>query len=174
MASLREKVLDSRLVTLESRSRVIMEAEMRRRSGSSLEMVERLILMGGLTIAARPIRRRAFRVLLPMTVAMRTSVLPEMREAKETANSGALVPNATMVRPMSCLGTLKLEAVDEAPSTNQSAPLISKTNPIARSSICMIVSMSVFCYLWCNYSIRIVKCKGLGGGDSVWIMGSDL
>ena len=144
MASLREKVLDSRLVTLESRSRVIIDAEISRRSGSSFEIVVRLILIGGLTIAARPTRRSAFKTLLPITVAIKTSVLPEIREANETASSGALVPKATMVRPMSCLGTLKLEAVDEAPSTSQSAPLTSRAKPITKNRICRNISMFVF------------------------------
>ena len=107
IASLREKVRVSVSVMPESRRSVIMEAEIRRRRGSSFEIVFLLILMGGLTMAAMPTRRRAFRTLLPITVAIRTSVFPERSEANETASSGALVPKATMVRPINCLGTLK-------------------------------------------------------------------
>ena len=113
-ASLREKVFESRFEMLESRSKTIIEAEIKRRRGSSFEIVARLIRIGGATTAASPTRRRALRVLLPITKAIKTSVFPEISEANETASSGALVPNATIVRPISCLETLKLgvELVD--------------------------------------------------------------
>lgn len=88
-------------------------------------------------------RRRTLIILLPMTLPTRMSVLPLMRELKETASSGAPVPKATIVRPMSNLLILKLEATDEAPSTSQSAPLMRKMKPIINSKICNMISIMV-------------------------------
>ena len=53
-----------------------------------------------------------------------------------TAASGAEVPIATMVRPMINCGIPSLSAILLAPSTNQSAPLISSTNPATRNTVC--------------------------------------
>ena len=49
-----------------------------------------------------------------------------------TAASGALVPIATIVNPIIIEGTLNFFAIDEAPSTNTSAPFISNANPIIK------------------------------------------
>ena len=68
-------------------------------------------------------------MLLPMTFPKTMSPLPEMIDLTLTANSGALVPKATMVRPMSILETLKWRATEEAPSTKMSAPFIKMTKP---------------------------------------------
>jgi len=54
--------------------------------------------------------------LLPMTLPRSISVVPFMSEEIETANSGAPVPKAMMVRPMSILLTLKWDATEEAAS----------------------------------------------------------
>ena len=80
-------------------------------------------------------------ILLPMTLPIRISVLPLISEEKETASSGAPVPKATMVRPMRSLLTLKLDATDEAPFTNQSAPLIRSAKPMISKMICRNISM---------------------------------
>ena len=47
-----------------------------------------------------------------------------------TASSGALVPKATMVNPISIFDILKFPATADAPSTKISAPLIRMINPI--------------------------------------------
>ena len=123
--------------------------EINSRSGSSLETVSFLTLIGWMT-AAIPISNKTLMILLPMTLPMRMSVLPLISDEKETANSGAPVPKATIVRPMRSLLTLKLEATDEAPSTNQSAPLISKMKPMISIKTCSIISMMVMIipYFW--------------------------
>ena len=82
-------------------------------------------------------------ILLPMTLPSSKSVLPEMREEIETASSGAPVPIATIVRPMICFEILKFEAILEAPDTNISAPLMRKTKPAIKISICNAISMFV-------------------------------
>ena len=140
MASAREKVLITASARLTSRSSTIRAVEIRSRSGSSFETVSFLTLMGRMT-AAMPIKSRTLMILLPMTLPIRISVLPLIKDEKDTANSGAPVPKATIVRPMRSLLTLKLEATDEAPSTSQSAPLISKMKPIIRIKTCNIISM---------------------------------
>ncbi len=139
-ASLLEKTLLMAPVRLTSRNKMIRAVEMRRRRGSSFETVSFLILMGRIT-AAIPTNRRTLIILLPMTLPRRMSVLPLISDEKETASSGAPVPNATMVRPIKSLLTLKLAATDEAPSTSQSAPLMRRRNPTIRRVICNIMSM---------------------------------
>ena len=128
-----------------SRNKKTSPTVVRRRSGSSFEMVFLLILIG-LMSAAMPIKSRMFKILLPMTLPRSMSVLPLTMEVIETASSGAPVPKATMVRPMSCLLILKFEATLDAPSTSQSAPLIKMTKPPTRSKTCnnMLVSMCLF------------------------------
>ena len=74
-------------------------------------------------------------ILLPITFPKTISELPLARALIETANSGALVPKATIVNPMSILGTLKFKAVEEAPSTKISAPLIRKIKPSINNKI---------------------------------------
>ena len=127
-ASLREKMLVVASARVVSRTKTMRAVEMRSSRGSSLETVSFLTRMGWMR-AATPISRRTLMMLLPMTLPSRMSVLPLMSDEKETASSGAPVPKATMVRPIRSLLTLKLEATEEAPSTSQSAPLMSKTKP---------------------------------------------
>ena len=117
-----------------SRKRKTSPMDVRRSKGSSLEIVLRLILIG-LMRAATPMRSKMLIMLLPRTLPRSISVLPESIEEIETANSGAPVPKATMVRPITCLDTLKLDATLLAPSTSQSAPLIRMAKPKSNNSI---------------------------------------
>ena len=116
--------------------------EISSKSGSSLDTVSFLTLIGRMR-AATPINRRTLIMLLPTTFPIKMSVLPPIREEKETANSGAPVPKATIVRPMSNLLTLKFDAADDAPSTNQSAPLMRRANPIININICSAISITI-------------------------------
>lgn len=113
--SARVIVLASAFMRMVSRKRTMRAVEMRRRSGSSFLMVSFLMRIGRMR-AAMPIKRRMFRMLLPMTLPRSMSVVPLIREEMETASSGAPVPKAIMVRPISILLTLKWEAVEEAAS----------------------------------------------------------
>ena len=142
-ASLRSILLEMLPMMLVSRNSTIRIVEMRRSIGSSFEIVFLLILIGWM-VAAIPIRSRMLTMLLPMTLPRSISVLPEAREEMETASSGAPVPKATMVRPINCLLTLKLAAVEEAPAISQSAPLIRKTNPTTKSKSCNKMSICLF------------------------------
>ena len=82
-------------------------------------------------------------MLLPMTLPSNISVLPLMRAEMETANSGAPVPKATMVRPTSCLLILQCEAIEEAPETSQSAPLIRRAKPTISRMICNAIYIMI-------------------------------
>lgn len=55
-----------------------------------------------------------------------------------TTNSGAEVPNATIVKPITKSDTLYFLANAEAPSTSQFAPKIRETNPV-RTNITGII-----------------------------------
>ncbi len=103
-------------------------------------MVDFLILMGWMR-AAIPISRRILRMLLPMTLPRSMSVLPFMRAEMDTANSGAPVPKATIVRPTNCLLILQCAAIEEEPETSQSAPLMRRTKPIMSKMICSAISI---------------------------------
>ena len=113
--SARVMVLASAFMRMVSRKRTMRAVEMRRRSGSSFLMVSFLMRIGRMR-AAMPIKRRMFSMLLPMTLPRSMSVVPLTREEMETASSGAPVPKAIMVRPISILLTLKWEAAEEAAS----------------------------------------------------------
>ena len=68
----------------------------------------------------------------PTTLATLISFCPAKDDVTLTAASGALVPIATIVNPIIIEGTLNFFAIDEAPSTNTSAPFISNANPIIK------------------------------------------
>ena len=67
-------------------------------------------------------------------------------EMIEVANSGALVPNATMVKPITSAGIRSFAATPDAPSTNQSAPLIKATNPTSKSASAQTTSQNIILY----------------------------
>lgn len=68
-------------------------------------------------------------MLLPSTFPIAISVLPDMLAKMLTISSGAEVPNATMVKPITIDEILSFLAIEDDPSTSKSAPLISKTKP---------------------------------------------
>lgn len=142
MASAREKVLMTASAKLTSSSNIISAVDISSSKGSSFETVSLLTLIGRI-MAAMLISRRTLMILLPRTLPTKISVLPLISEEKETASSGAPVPNATIVRPISSLLTLKFDAMEEDPSTKKSAPLISKMNPVIRSSVCKNISICI-------------------------------
>ena len=68
-------------------------------------------------IAAIPRMSKIFARLLPTIFPKAISVFPLKLEIKLTASPGALVPNATMVNPITNSEILNLFAVAEVPST---------------------------------------------------------
>ena len=72
----------------------------------------------------------------PKTLPIASPALPFIADVILIAASGALVPNATIVRPMTICGMPNFLAIMDAPSTNQSAPFINMTNPTIKSDAC--------------------------------------
>ena len=84
----------------------------------------------GFTIAVIPITTKKLNIFDPTTFAIAMSFWPFNAAVTLTAASGALVPNATIVSPINNDGILNFLAIDDAPDTNPSAPLINNKNPI--------------------------------------------
>ena len=77
---------------------------------------------------------KIFKILLPTTFPTVMPALPFKAAVILTAASGALVPMATIVRPITNCGMPNLSAIPDVPSTNQSAPFTSSTKPSANNS----------------------------------------
>ena len=88
-----------------------------------------LLILNGIMRTAKPKITNIFEMLLPITFPNNISAFPAKCELKEIANSGADVPNATIVRPITAVGIFKFLAKDADPSTKKSAHLISSRNP---------------------------------------------
>ncbi len=142
IASLREMPFVSPLAREMSRNRTTSAVEISKRIGISFLTVSFLTLIGQIK-APTPIKRSTFKILLPITLPSNMSVLPLIKELIEMASSGALVPKATIVRPIKSLETLKLVAIDEEPETSQSAPRMRNIKPKMRRMICNIISMFI-------------------------------
>lgn len=84
--------------------------------------------------AQMPSTHRRLKILEPTTLLSAISLEPQRAAEVLTANSGALVPKATMVSPMISPGTLKFLARAELPSTKRSAPFIKAANPITSNN----------------------------------------
>ena len=89
----------------------------------------------GCIIAQMPSTPRRLNIFEPVTLLRAISFAPLSAAEVLTASSGALVPIATIVRPMITPGTLKFFARAELPSTKKSAPLIRARKPTASRSI---------------------------------------
>ena len=89
--------------------------------GISLLNVPFVTLIG--TIAAvQPTIIKALNILLPTTLPIAISELPFKADTTLTVNSGAEVPNATIVSPITKLEILKRLATEAAPSVKALAP----------------------------------------------------
>ncbi len=97
--------------------------------GKSLLIISDSTGTGWIT-AQMPSTHKRLKMLDPTTLLRAISLEPQRAAKVLTANSGALVPKATMVSPIISPGTLKFLAREELPSTNQSAPFIKAANPI--------------------------------------------
>ena len=84
--------------------------------------------------AAAPSTSSTFAMLEPTTLPTARPVCPLNAEPTLTASSGALVPNATTVRPTTMGDRPNRTATRPAPLTNTSAPATSSTKPPTRST----------------------------------------
>ena len=82
--------------------------------------------------------------LLPITLLTAIALLPVREDVIETAASGALVPNATIVNPTIIVGIFNRDAILLAPSTKKSEPFIKNTNPTNNKTIWIIIDVSIF------------------------------
>ena len=89
----------------------------------------------GLIAAAQPATSIRFTIFEPTTFPMAIPSTPWIAEVTLTASSGRLVPNETIVRPMTIEGMWNAFAIAEAPSTKKSAPFTRNANPAARIKI---------------------------------------
>ena len=72
-----------------------------------------------------------------MTLPMAMSLLPFFADTMLVANSGSEVPPATMVRPITASDTPRVEAINEALSTNRFEPKMRHTKPTTSSSVAL-------------------------------------
>jgi hypothetical protein len=96
-------------------------------------------ILNGFIKTAKPKIKSIFPILLPITLPNSISVLPDKWELNDIANSGADVPKATMVKPITVVDIPKLFAKDEAPSTKISAHFISSMKPAMDSTTFIIM-----------------------------------
>ena len=92
----------------------------------------------GYIIAARPSIKSMFAMLLPKIFPIAISVFPFMLANILTINSGADVPKATMVRPITMFEIFNFFATDADPLTNKSAPFISIKKPTMNNAYVII------------------------------------
>jgi len=110
--------------------------EDRIQSGISLRSVFLEITIGAKS-AVQPTIISVLKILLPTTFPMAMSALPFRAEETLTVSSGAEVPKATMVRPITMEGMRKRLAMDAAPSVSPLAPKRMRRRPPRRERISM-------------------------------------
>lgn len=115
----------SKIISLEMQKSIRDE---RMTSGISLLIVPRPILMGA-TSAVQPMIARILNMLLPTTLPTANPALPFKADNILIINSGADVPNATIVSPTTKSEMLNFFATAEAPSVSIFAPTKIKTRP---------------------------------------------
>ena len=98
--------------------------------GISLFKISRFVLKLAKN-AQIPTTTRPLKIFEPTTLLIAMSLLPV--SAALMLTDGALVPIATMVRPMMTLGTFMIFAREELPSTKKSAPFTKSTKPTSNS-----------------------------------------
>jgi len=86
----------------------------------------------GVMIAASPRMPSTLKTLLPIALPNASSVRPLSTAPTETVISGALVPKATIVKPMTRGEIPNDRARREAPRTSSSAPATSAMRPMAK------------------------------------------
>ena len=107
-------------------------------SGMSLVIMLRSIFIGA-NIAVMPIMARTLKMLLPTTLPIASSALPLMADTMLMTSSGADVPKATTVNPMTSSDTPHRFAMLEAPSVNMLAPTNMNANPAIRNTMLSII-----------------------------------
>lgn len=109
-----------------------------REIGISLHAVDDWTLIGNRS-PDNPRIINKLKLLLPIIFPRTMSENPCTEAIVLTTNSGAEVPNATIVKPMTRSDTLYFLAKAEAPLTSQFAPRIKEINPATTNKIGIII-----------------------------------
>ena len=126
-----------------STHRMISSTDARTVKGMSLVTVVREMLMGA-TIAVTPTMSSVFIVLLPTTLPTARSGVPFRAEATLTKSSGADVPAATIVSPITISEMFIRRASEDAPSVRRSAPHSTSVMPTMIKTISSIISLITY------------------------------
>lgn len=94
-----------------------------------------LVIVIGATTAVTPTIIKILKMLLPTTFPIESSALPLIADTILTVNSGAEVPKATIVRPITSDDMLNLLANAAAPSVKKLAPDRIKPKPTSKNKI---------------------------------------
>jgi hypothetical protein len=107
--------------------------------GISFKMVFRRMPIGVIA-ADMPKTNKIFKMFDPMTLPKTSPFDWSIAALMLTASSGALVPKATKVKPITIVEILNRLAIEAAPSTKKSAPLMSNKKPIISKIISIMLS----------------------------------
>ena len=107
----------------------------------------------GCSNEASPMIKKTFTMQLPITLAK--AIVPFLLATlvNEIAISGAQVPNDTIVRATSILGTLHFIAMDDALSTKVSLALMIAIKPITKN-IYLSINITTFLFIIAKYSLQ--------------------
>ena len=107
----------------------------------------------GCSNEASPTIKKTFTIQLPITLAK--AIVPFLLATlvNEIAISGAQVPNDTIVRATSILGTLHFIAMDDALSTKVSLALMITIKPITKN-IYLSINITTFLFIIAKYSLQ--------------------
>ena len=128
MAASRREMLPS------SNTMPIISNEAKNANGMSFFTVDSMMIIGA-TIAATPTMSIELKMLLPTTLPTAKSGVPFRADTKLTQNSGAEVPSATTVKPITISETFSRWAMATAPSVMRSAPHSTSITPTTISSM---------------------------------------
>ena len=133
--------IQAEIVSLSPRPRRVwlIPNRIRRSVTIILTGMSRLLFSGdmatGLTNAVSPKIRNTLNMFDPTTLPIAMSALPFSAPVKLTTNSGMEVPMPTMVIPIRNSLKPALRAIADAPSTNKSAPMMTRARPARRIKI---------------------------------------
>ena len=118
-------------------------------NGISFFTVDFAITIGA-TIAAQPTMSSVLKMFEPTTLPSAMSGVPFRADTKLTNSSGADVPAATIVSPITISGTFIRRASPDAPSVSRSAPQSTRATP----TIINTMSNSI---IFSNLAAKVVK-----------------
>ena len=112
-------------------------------TGMSRRRLLRVIATGAM-IAERPRMRAVLNTFEPMMLPTARSEFFSMADTKLTTISGAEVPSATMVRPITNSLIPHRRASPDAPSTSASAPISTSARPANSNKISIVIKKRAF------------------------------